>query len=265
MINVRSTKLAFSDMCETLKGKGGWYFLAWQDVRLRYRRSVLGPFWITISTGIMVLVMGPIYGYLFNQQMKSYIQFLAISIVIWTYISNSINESCFALISSESIIRQVKLPYISYILKCMVKNLILLIHNVIIILIILIIIPPNDWSKIPIAFIGLILVIGNIFWISLFLSIICLRFRDMPQVVASVIQILFFITPILWSTDMLGGRLALVTFNPFYHLIQLVRAPLLGYYPELISWIFMLSLFVLGFIFAFTIFIKVRSRISYYL
>jgi len=265
MFNKYYIDLASLDIKEALSGKGAWHYLAWQEVRQRYRRSLLGPLWITISTAIMIMGIGPIYGYLLNQSIVGYIQYLAISIVIWTFISNSINEGCLALISAEPFIRQIKLPYTSYILKSLTKNLIFLAHNMLIVVVVLIFIPPSNCKTIPLALIGLLIIVGNLFWIILLLSIICARFRDIPQVIGSIVQILFFITPIMWGAEMLGEKFAIAKLNPLYHFVQIFRAPLLGYYPDSMSWIITLGLMICGLLVSFIVFVITRSKISYLL
>ena len=107
----KSFLLAYQDFFDSIFGSYVWLHLAKQEVKQRYRRSVLGPFWITISTGIMVAGMGPLYSYLLKQPVGPYFQYIAVSFVIWNFISSSINDSCFSFISAEGFIKVVKLPY----------------------------------------------------------------------------------------------------------------------------------------------------------
>ena len=191
----KSFLLAYQDFLDSIFGDYVWLHLAKQEVKQRYRRSVIGPFWITISTGIMVAGMGPLYSYLLKQPVGSYFQYIAISFVLWNFLSSSINDSCFSFISAEGFIKVVKLPYTTYILKILAKNFIVFLHNFVIILFVLFLYPPN-YQYFLYFLLGLFILLLNLFWITLLIGMLSARFRDIPQVVSSGMQILFFVTPI---------------------------------------------------------------------
>ena len=257
-------KLAFEDFREGFFAYPIWLRLAWQEIKLQYRRSLLGPFWVTLTTGILIIGMGPLYGQLFNQPMGSYIRYLAISFVIWNYLAGTLNEVCNSFIVAEGFIKQIKLPYSLYVLKVIAKNVMLLFHNVLIIIVVLLFFPPENGWLIPLSFIGLILVTLNLFWIGLMLAMLGARFRDIPPIISSVVQLLFFLTPILWEVSALGSKKSLLEFNLLYHFIEIVRAPLLGQMPQLLSWIVMLGLLIFGSIGTFLFFARHRAKISYW-
>jgi ABC-type polysaccharide/polyol phosphate export permease len=243
-----------------------WWSLAWQDTKQRYRRSFLGPFWITVSTGVFVGAMGPLYGALLGQDVTTYLQHVAISFIIWTFISSSINESGTAFIGAEGYIKQIALPLSVHILRLLSKNVLMLAHNALIIVLVLIFLPPAHWGSLWLLPFGLLLVLGNLFWIALLLAVLSARFRDIPQIVASVVQVAFFLSPIIWKADMLGPKNRFVAdFNPLYHFIEVIRAPLLGQPIHAVSWIVTASLLVLGSIAAFLIFARLRARVPYWL
>lgn len=243
-----------------------WWSLAWQDTKQRYRRSILGPFWITVSTGVLVGAMGPLYGVLLGQNVASYLQHLAISMIIWTFISSSINEAGTAFIGAEGYIKQVALPLSIYIFRLLAKNVVMLAHNALIMLVILIFLPPASWRDVWLFPFGLLLVIGNLFWIMLLLAVLSTRFRDIPQLVANVVQVAFFLSPIIWKADMLGPKNRFVAdLNPLYHFIEVIRAPLLGEPIYAVSWIVTISLLVFGGVTTLLIFARLRARIPYWL
>ena len=125
--------LALKDIYEGTLGTHLWFHLSWMDIKQRYRRSTLGPFWITISTGIMLGAMGPVYAKLFNQPVGAYFQHLAISFIVWNLVSGQIIESCSAFISAEGLIKQIKLPLILHLNRMLSRNIIAFVHNIIII------------------------------------------------------------------------------------------------------------------------------------
>ena len=176
----------------------------------------------------MVMAMGPLYGVLLKQDVGPYIQHLGISLILWIFLSVFFNESCMAFITAEGFIKQIKLPITVYLFRVLAKNFIALMHNALIIVIILFFYPPTDLKLFALLPIGLILVLGNMIWIGLLLSMISTRFRDIPQVVTNLMQLIFFISPIMWKVDMLGRHRIFADINPLYHFMELIRAPLLG-------------------------------------
>ncbi|GAA5163761.1 ABC transporter permease [Viridibacterium curvum] len=227
---------------------------------------MLGPFWITISTAVMVGAMGPLYGVLLGQDVGSYLQHLAVSLIFWTFISASINESGSAFIAAEGFIKQIALPLTTYIFRLIARNLILLAHNFAIVVVVLLIFPPAHMQDIWLFPLGLLLVIGNLFWLSLLLALVSTRFRDVPQLVSNLVQVAFFLSPIIWKADMLSAKTRFVAdFNPLFHFLEIIRAPLLGEPIYATSWIFAGTLLVAGSSISFLAFARLRARTPYWL
>ena len=205
-----------------------WSTLAWQEIKRRYRRSVLGPFWLTISTAIFIAGMGPLYGALMGQQPGRYVHFLAVGFIVWQFIACLITEGCQAFIAAEGFIKQTSLPLTVYAMRVVWRNVLVLAHNlVIVILISAYFVPPWDWGLLS-APAGVLIIAFNGIWLSLLLGLLSARFRDIPQIITSLAQLLFFITPIFWRPEMLSTNRWIADWNPIFHLIELVRAPLLG-------------------------------------
>lgn len=262
--NRTRVSLAIRDIREGVFGTSVWLYLAWQDLKQRYRRSLIGPFWMTISTGVMLSAMGPLYGKLLNQEIGPYFQHLAVSFIVWTFVSTTINESCLAFTAAEGFIKDVKLPYTAHLMRVLAKNLIMFAHNFPVILVVLCFFPPTTLGIVLLAPIGLLLVIANLFWIGLVLAILCTRYRDIPQIVGSLVQVAFFLTPIVWKADMLGHNRFIADWNPLFHLMEVVNSPLLGRYPSTISLAVVLSMAAVGSCFAALLFGRFRPRIAYW-
>ena len=262
------TKLALVDIVHGARARYLWGMLGWQDIRRRYRRSVLGPFWLTISMGMLVALLGTLYGALLNVEAAVYVPFLALGFLVWTLISGMISDGCTAFIAAESIIKQTNLPLSVHVYRRIWSNVLIFFHNAAIAVVVAVLfsIWPG-WTGL-LAVPGLVLLCLNGIWVGLLLGIVSARFRDVPPIVESLVRILFFVTPIIWMPELMPGRALMLSvaleFNPFFHFVELVRAPLLGQAPEPVSWLVALGLTVGGWLLAFELLRRYRRRIAYW-
>jgi ABC-type polysaccharide/polyol phosphate export permease len=252
------------DLSEAARRGSLWGRLAWQDVLLRYRRSALGPFWLTLSMGLMVGALGIIYGDLFKVDMNDYLPYLTVSLLIWNLIQSCISDGCQTFIEAEWIIRQINLPLSMFPFRVVCRNIIIFAHNLVIYLAILLIFPIHvGWVTLA-AIPGLLLLLVNALWCSTLLGMLSARFRDLPQIVASILQIAFFATPVIWRVNLINNKL-LVDLNPFYHFIELVRAPLLGQSATLVSWLVVAGITIVGCVSTFLFYRSHRTRIAFWI
>jgi ABC-type polysaccharide/polyol phosphate export permease len=256
--------LALKDLKDGIGSIYIWPMLGWQEIKQRYRRSMLGPFWLTISSGVMIGAMGPLYGKLFNLDIGAYFPYLAVSYIIWLLIANLLNESCNAFIAAEGFIKQIKLPLTVHILRVVWRNVIIFAHNsVIVVLVLLLYRPPLSWALLLVP-LGVVLIAINGIWIGILLGLLCARFRDIPQVVTSFVTVAFFLTPVMWKVDMLGRHQWAVNLNPIYHFLEIVRAPLVSGHVNVLSWAAVLGITVVGFAVTLGLFARFRARIAYW-
>lgn len=265
-------KIAYSDILKALKKINLAALLGWHDVKQRYMRSSLGPFWLTLSMAIMIGAIGIVFSQLFQTPLKEFLPFLTVGIILWSFIQTSLSEGCSSFISADGIIKQLPIPLFTHILRSLWRNIIIYAHNIIIVPVVLLIVgTSHDWNAlletILLTVPGFILVCLNLAWIMVILAIICTRYRDLIQIVASVLQVLFYISPIMWMPDRLPDHIGqyLLTLNPIYHLLEVARAPILGQYPSVLNWIFVLMMALIGWVFAIIFYGKFRHRIAYWL
>ena len=241
-----------------------WPMLGWQDIKQRYRRSVIGPFWLTLSYGVMIAGMGPLYGRLLQQDIGAYLPYLAISFVVWTLIAGVLTDGCNAFIGSDGYIKQVRLPLTVYVLRAVWKNVLVFAHHFVIVVIVMVFFPPPlTWTLLLIPA-GVLLVALTGVWVGLLLGLLCARFRDLPQVVTSLIQVAFFLTPVLWKADMLGSQRWVVELNPLYHYLEIIRAPLMSGTAAASSWLTASLITVVGYLVTVSVFSRYRSRVAYW-
>jgi len=242
-----------------------WIYSGLQDIRLRYRRSFLGPWWLTLSTALTIAVLGLLWSNIFGMAIADYLPFFAIGHVVWTWISAQLNDACAGFTQFEHIIKQTRLPYPTYLLRLSMRHTLILGHNAVVIAAVLVLCGIGFQAVSWLAVIGVALVFVICVLISVVLAICCTRFRDLPPLVASALQIAFFLTPILWQPGALRSAAWMAELNPLFHWIELIRQPLLGRLPaaEHYWWtaaslavLSALSLWLLG---------RQRDRIAYWM
>lgn len=241
--------------------------LAWQDVRQSYRRSALGPFWLTIGMGVQILTMGFVFGLIFKADLNEYVPFLAVSIIFWGLIASTIVDGCISLITSEVMIKHLNLPLILYAFRTVIKNLLTTAHNLILIPIVLLVFAKAPGISLILIIPGLITLALNLGWVVLLLGIVSARFRDTPPIISSMVTIGFFVTPVMWSPDLIGNSdIAhfLLGFNPLYHWLQIVRLPLLGQWPTLENWGVAILVAGIGWCVTWLVYRKFRTMIAYW-
>lgn len=261
----RDLEAAVADVFSGFKLHEVWLLLGWSEIKQRYRRSTLGPFWITLSTAITIAVMGPLYGRLFGQQENGYVAFLAVGMVMWSFISGLITDTSTGFIAAEGYIKEFNLPLSVHILRVVWRNFNIFLHNA---LVMVLVVALNGhisvWAIIEVPLAILFLLFNGI-WVGLLLGVICARFRDIQQILNNILQILFFVTPILWPAHMLGERSWLLNYNPIYFFIESVRAPMLGKPVPFEIWMGLLITSFVVFVLASAIFGRFRNRIAYWL
>jgi ABC-type polysaccharide/polyol phosphate export permease len=259
-------KLALDDIRQGITRSDLWLLLGWQDIRQKFRRSLLGPFWLTISTAIMLVALGFVYSALFKMDLNQYFPFLAAGIVAWSLISGLVIEGCYTFIGSEPMIKQIRLPFTVHACRVVWRNLLVFFHNIVIVVVVVLIFTswPSFVSLLSLLA-GLVLVALNGVWVALLIGLLCTRFRDAPPMIASLVQLVFFVTPILWHPSLLAGRQRVINFNPFHHFIELLRAPMLDTIPSAITWLAVIGILIGGWLVTFLVFLRFRRRIAYWI
>lgn len=266
----RGTLHEFALAVADLKASGGKlglsWSLAWHDVVSRYRGSILGPLWITLSMAFMVLGIGFLYSELQHISLTETLPFVALGIVFWGVISLVIIEGCDTFVLASSMLSQTSLPILTFVWRTVLRNVVVLGHHVVIIVAVLIYFGFWRHMNLPLALAGLLLTLANISWVSLATAITSARFRDIPQIVTSVMQFSMFMTPVFWRPDSRSALMHLVlTFNPFFHMLDAIRSPLLGARPDPMSYAILAAMAVIGWAGTFAAFALTRRKIVHYL
>jgi ABC-type polysaccharide/polyol phosphate export permease len=262
------TRTALQDLRDGFRNWELWVRLAVLEIKRRYRRTVIGPFWSAISLGIFVAAMGTVGGGLWNREMGFYLPFLASGMLVWLMISSIIIESCMLFISAGHLIRQTRFNYSVLCYALVWRNFIVFLHNASIYVLIVLLFAPRMLLGPAVLLIvpGLFLLMATGVWVALLVGAICVRYRDVQQFLTSVIQICMFVTPVFWPEDLLQGarRFLFVELNPLYHFINIVRAPLLGKVPALSSYVVVVLITAVGWAVTYAFFSRFRKRIAFW-
>ncbi|MFM0414757.1 ABC transporter permease [Paraburkholderia aromaticivorans] len=255
---------AINDLRASIASWRLWTLLGWLEVRQRYARSRFGAFWLTISMAVMVASIGLVYGTLFGQKIQDYLPFLAISLIMWTSFSQTVSEGASAYINSANYIRQAATPKLIYIFQVIWRSQIILAHNFIIVVILLVAFGVKNWWNVSLFIPGLLLFFLNAAWMAMSIGLLAARFRDLPQIVTALLQVAFYVTPIVYKPHALTRFSWVVTFNPLAYLIDIVRQPLIGEMPDALTWSVCIGMAVVGWCVALLLTGRYIKRIAYW-
>jgi len=264
VVRLGRVRVAIADLVHGLGKRELWTTLGWHDIRQRYRRSMVGPFWLTLSMGLMIGGLAYLYSGMFGQNIERYLPYVATGMIVFGLISSLATEGSTVFIGSSQLILQLRAPLSIYVYQMVWRNLIIFAHNVSIYVLVLLFVKVDLGWNFFLAFIGLFLVLLNGAWLGLILGTLSARFRDIPPIVASVMQIVFFLTPIFWFPEAVTTRAWLVHLNPFYYMVEVIRMPLLGTSPPLSMWLIVIGINCASAIVAVLFFAGYRQRIAYW-
>ena len=266
----RTWRRAVDDLVDGWRQRQLWAHLGWQDIRQRYRRSVLGPIWITISMAVTAVALGILYAGLFGNELSVQLPYILVGFIVWAFISGCISEGSDVFIANEGLIKQLPAPLSVHVYRLTWRQVLFFGHNLIVYLVMLVIFPQSlGWASLT-ALPAFVLLAVNGAWVALLLGIVTTRFRDLAPIIQSVVQLLFFLTPIVWIYDDLlknaavAERARLVEFNPLLHFIEIIRQPMLGQEQHLRHWIVVLVITVVGWAVTMVALRRYRSRVAYW-
>jgi ABC-type polysaccharide/polyol phosphate export permease len=260
-----SVEMVGSDFMEGLRGWRLWTRMGWHDMLLRYRRSWLGPVWLILTLAIFIGALSIVYSTLFQIDTAEFLPFVAVGIVVWSFISAVSSESVLTFIESENYIRTIRISFFIYVLRVFWRNVLTFTLQMAFVLPLLVIFGKLSILGFPLALLGIAILFAQGLWVIPLLALLGTRFRDLFHVIQSLLQVLFFVTPVFWLPSLLGNRRWIADINPMNSLINLVRSPLLGYPIHLSDYLFVLVFTCLGAVTMVLFYARFRSRIVYWL
>ncbi|OUS89501.1 ABC transporter permease [Rhodococcus sp. NCIMB 12038] len=264
---------AFKDLRDGFAQRELWLSLGWQDIKQRYRRSVIGPFWITIATGVQAAAMGILYSALLDIPLDEFLPYVTVGLIVWNLISASILEGSEVFIANEGLIKQLPSALSVHVYRLVWRQLLLFAHNLVIYVIMVFafgVWRHLTWMSLA-AIPAIALIVVNAAWVSIMFGIFSTRYRDIAPILGSMTLLLFVLTPIMWTTQSLeaqGGqaaeRVKLAELNPLFHYLDIVRAPMIGQDQQAYHWYIVLAITVVGWTAAILALRKYRARVPYW-
>lgn len=220
-------------------GIGRWrtsYMLAVQDIELRYKRSLLGPFWISAVLIATVLALAYVFADVFQSDFVTYVSFIGAGLLAWNLIFALVNEGSLSITEHAPFLQNVRMPLTVIAGRIVWRNAIIFLHNLAAIMTLLLAFGAQFTVAVFTVAPGAALILTFGYFLAIVLGPLCVRFRDIPLVIQSGMQVVFFLTPIFWMPSAVSHRPMFLAANPFAHLIALIREPLLGNYPTALNW-----------------------------
>lgn len=243
-----------------------WTFLAWRDVANRYQRSFIGPLWLTITTSVFLAAIGVVYSRLLDQDVDSYLPYLAAGVITWLFFVALLTELASSYTSAIHFVLNLPGPKSVYLYRVLLRNLVVLGHNlpvwIVVALLFSVPVGPSTLLVLP----GLVLATASLFFLGTALAVVSTKVRDLPVVLVAVLQVMFFVTPVMWNADALGDEARMVVaMNPLVPLLDIVREPLLGQAPDVQTWLASGGVLAASALVGIVVFTSYRRRLAFWL
>ena len=238
------------DLIASLRFSQYWTFSTWMKFGLKYRKTTLGPIWLVVSPALFVIFLGYLFSKVNGSNLDVFVPHLAVGYITWTLLTGFVNGGATVFLRRRSEILQGQMRLTDLVLSEIFANFLQYLHQIIVILAVFIYFRIMPQPSALIALVGVGFILLNGFWLTLFLGIVGARYRDLVEIITAIMRLAFFITPIIWiPKDGAGGVLgAFLVLNPFYHILELVRAPLLGTPIALTTWLVVGGITLIGFL-----------------
>ena len=253
------------DVIESFRRAPLWFALGWHDFAGHYDRTRIGPFWTTLGVGVWVAGLGVIFGSLLQHGSGDFPAYLASGVVLWNFLSNTLSASANVFVRNSAMIFSINNPLYTYVLRQVVEHSSKSLFQVIVFVAVLPFSQVHYGRVMLMALPGMAIVLLTALWVVPLMGMLGARFRDLPFALNSIMRFLFFTTPVFWKPEGLGERAYLAEINPFTHFLEVVRAPLLGNWPSVTSWIVVLSISIPGLMLTVLLYNRFRREIVFWL
>jgi ABC-type polysaccharide/polyol phosphate export permease len=243
-----------ASLVASLRSPSFWLYSSWLDIVTRYRHSMLGVLWLSVPTAVFVVLLGNVYAHLMGYPLAEYLPYLAVGYTVWRLMLQVINDACGAFSSHKAFIMDGRMRLTDFLMRSFAKAGVQFLFAMLVVVVV--VLWSQRWAgvgSLATMLVTLPLLLANLFWVAVCVGLVGARFPDTREVIGTILVAGFLLTPILWTVerfppDSLRGMLA--RLNPAYHLVDLVRAPVLGRMPETATIVACLAMAVLGWMLA---------------
>ena len=238
---------------QSLKHPDYWAYSSWLAIATKYRRTSLGLLWAMVPTAVFVVVLGNIYSHLMGYPIEQYLPYLGIGYVLWRFMIHVVNDAVTTFHLHKAFIMEGRIRLTDFVLTSFAKAGFYLFFGGAIVLCVFLWSPVLHVSALWTLLLTLPVLVANMAWIAICIAMLGARFPDIQEVIGTVLILGLLLTPILWPVEKFppdSARGVIVRFNPAFHMIDVVRAPLLGKAPEMTSIVIVVAMAVLGWVLA---------------
>ncbi|WP_058506910.1 ABC transporter permease [Legionella quinlivanii] len=246
-----------------------WSHLALSDLRSRWRRSSMGILWSIIQPLGMTILLSLVFSRLFHIDITRYAPYILSGLIVWEFIGSTLTGGSLAFVQADAYIKQCRHPLAIYTLRLLLCNIIVLALASTVLWVWAVVVMPENFGFSWLAIFTFFPILALIVWpLASLLAYLGPRFRDIPHAMGLILQMIWFISPVYFEEKMFrsGGLGGLVDYNPVYHLLQIIRAPVLeGKWPTLTNYLACLCAALIFFCLAVLVGRKSERRVIFYL
>ena len=243
------TRSLIGDYRDSLRYPEFWIYATWLEVVTKYRRSRLGLFWALMPPALYAFGVGGFFAFIQGQNPRDFIAHLGLGYIVFRFITVSLSEATTACTGHASIILDGRVRLTDYVLRVVAKAMFYLVLSLPVAAAALAISPQFQWNGLVTLLPALLLVMLNVAWMGAIVAVIGARLPDVHELIGSILMISFLFTPILWHADQAPPetlRGAIARANPLFHLVEIVRAPLLAEPIEPLTYYYLAVMLVVG-------------------
>jgi ABC-type polysaccharide/polyol phosphate export permease len=241
-------------------------YITYFSFALQYRKTMVGPLWVVMGPTLFITTLGLLFAKIGNTPIEIFLPHLTVGVVTWTLMSGFVIGSTTVFRRAKAQIMQGGMSIVDIVTVDVFRTIVMFLHQVIIIFAVLYIHDVPFTLNSLLSLLGFLILVANGAWLTMLFGMLGARYRDLQEVITAVMRIAFLATPIIWMPFSSGGRggvmSAFLTYNPFYHFLEIVRAPLLGNPIAEGSWPVVLAITALGFLVTYLFYRRVGMRIA---
>ena len=249
-----------------LKTSRTYWFTATSKTKARYARTSIGSFWLGISTLLTVVCLGSVYGTIFKvSNFSDYFIYLGFGLVIWTPISEAINQAPLIFSNNSNSLKNSRIKPIFFVCQEWAFQVQSFVQAFLMVLLVFLILSPNLFWNLSFSILHFLNLFLFLFWLQLLTSLLGTKFTDLFQLLPVLTNLLFLLSPILYQKENLGSYSIIADLNPIYQILRLLRSSLINGTLNLELGLMALVANLIFIIFSLLVYVKMEKKLIFYL